>query len=308
MTVENLIVLGSGPAGLSAALYAARAELNPLVLTGSVLYGQASLTYSIENYPGFPEGVGGTQLGELFEKQATRFGARVTYDQAAEVDLSVRPFRVKTYDQELLANAIILAMGADPRKLNVPGEKEFLGKGVSYCATCDGWFFKDKDIHVVGGGDSAVEEALFLTRFAKSVTIVHRRDELRAGPILETRAKNHPKIKFEWSTVIKSVNGSDHVESLTLERVKTGEQLTVPSDGLFVFIGHIPNTQWLANQVALTPGGTVKVDERLRTNIPGVFAAGDAADQYYRQVVTSAGMGAAAAIEVVKYLESEGLI
>src|SRR5512137_741337 len=203
----KVLILGSGPAGLAAALYAARAELAPVVLTGIQLGGQAALTYAVENYPGFPEGVGGAQLGELFQKQAEHFGARVEFDSASEVDLSQRPYRVKTDNGEYLADTLIVTTGASSNQLGVPGESELTGRGVSYCATCDGWFFKDKDVFVVGGGDSALEEGLFITRYARSVTIVHRRDVLRAGAILERRAKTHPKIKFIWNSVVTAVVG-----------------------------------------------------------------------------------------------------
>ena len=206
-TQVKVLILGTGPAGLSAALYAARAELEPVVLTGMEHGGQVSLTYTVENYPGFPEGVGGTELVELFQKQAERFGARLEYDTATEVDLSNRPFRARTYNKTYLADTLIISTGATPRHLEIPGEKELTGRGVSYCATCDGWFFKDKDVIVVGGGDSAVEEGLFLTRFARSVTIVHRRDELRAGAVLQKRAMENQKIRFLWNTVLTRVMG-----------------------------------------------------------------------------------------------------
>lgn len=299
---RRLLILGSGPAGLTAALYAARADLSPLVLTGMVPYGQASLTNTIENYPGFPQGIGGPELGQLFEKQAMQFGAEIVYEQAEAIDLSVRPLEVKTFSTTYQADAIILTLGASHRKLGVPGEQELTGRGVSYCGTCDGWFFKDKDIHVIGGGDSALEEALFLTRFAKSVTIIHRRDKLRAGAILQNRAKTHPKIKFIWNAVVKEILGSEKIESLKIENVLTGEQTIVPSEGVFVFIGHDPNSRMLNGQLELLPDGTVKIDEHMMTSVPGVFAAGEIADSHFRQVVTSAGMGAAAAIQATHYL------
>ncbi len=301
----NVLVLGSGPAGLSAALYAARAELNPLVLTGMELGGQASLTNVIENYPGFPEGVGGSQLGELFQKQAERFGARIEFELAEEVDLRQRPFRVKTYDHEYRAKSLIITTGASPNHLNVPGESEMVGKGVSYCATCDGWFFKDKKVVVVGGGDSALEEGLFLTRYASSVTVIHRRDELRAGAILRTRAMENPKVKFIWNTVVTEVMGTDKVEAVCLKDVKTGEEREFPTDGVFIFIGHTPNTQIFKGQLELNEKGYIKADMQMRTSVPGVFAAGEVMDPTYRQVVTSAGMGAAAAMMATKFLEND---
>ena len=214
--IENVVILGSGPAGWSAALYAARAELSPLVLTGMDLGGQAGLTNIIENYPGFPDGIGGSQLGELFQKQAEHFGARVEFDSATSVDLSTKPLTIKTYSKTILAKSLIITTGASPVHLNVPGESEFVGKGVSYCATCDGYFFREKKIVVVGGGDSAIEEAIFLTRYASSVTIVHRREELRAGAILQKRARENPKISFVWNTVVKSINGTDTMQSASI--------------------------------------------------------------------------------------------
>jgi thioredoxin reductase (NADPH) len=301
--IENVVILGSGPAGLSAALYAARAELSPLVLTGLELGGQAALTNIIENYPGFPDGVGGSQLGDLFQKQAERFGARVEFDTATSVDLSTIPFTVNTYSKKLLAKSIIITTGASPVHLKVPGETEFVGKGVSYCGTCDGYFFREKKVIVVGGGDSAIEEAIFLTRYASSVTIVHRREELRAGAILQKRAKANPKISFIWNSVVKSINGKEGMQSVQLMNVKTGKESDLAADGIFIFIGHVPNTQIFAEQLELSPGGYIITDMKMQTNIPGVFAAGEAADPMYRQVVTSAGMGAAAAIQAAKYLE-----
>jgi len=299
----KVLVIGSGPAGLSAALYAARAETQPVVLAGMELGGQAATTDVIENYPGFPEGVGGTALGEMFQKQAERFGARVEYDTATSVVLSKRPFLVKTYSKEYLADTLVLATGASPNHLNIAGEKELTGKGVSYCATCDGWFFKEKKVVVVGGGDSALEEALFLTRFASSVTIIHRRDELRAGAILQRRAKENPKISFVWKSVVTKINGEGSVKSVQLKNVDTGAESTLETDGIFIFIGHKPNTQMFAGQLDMDTLGYIKTDLTLTTNVPGVFVAGEVMDSHYRQVVTSAGMGAAAAIQAVKFLE-----
>jgi thioredoxin reductase (NADPH) len=247
----KVLILGSGPAGLAAALYAARANLEPVLLTGMELGGQVSLTNTIENYPGFPEGVGGQELSDLIQKQAEKFGASVEYDTATEVDLSERPFIVKTYNGEYLAETLIIATGAQAKHLDVPGEKELTGRGVSYCATCDGWFFKDKDVVVVGGGDSALEESLFLTRYAKSISIIHRRDSLRAGMILQQRALNHPKIKFIWDTVVTDIVGEEKVNKVKLLNVKTDERSELDSDGVFIFIGHIPNTQIFANYIEI---------------------------------------------------------
>ncbi len=299
----KVLVLGSGPAGLSAALYAARANLEPILLTGMELGGQVSLTNTIENFPGFPDGVGGQELSDLIQKQAEKFGASVEYDTATEVDLSERPFKVKTYNGEYLAETLIIATGAQAKHLDVPGERELTGRGVSYCATCDGWFFKDKDVVVVGGGDSALEESLFLTRYAKSITIIHRRDSLRAGKILQERAFNHPKIKFVWDSGVTEIVGDEKVNKVKLLNLRANEQSELETDGVFIFIGHIPNTQIFAKYIDLDDHGYIKTDNRLSTNIPGVYVAGEAGDPYFRQVVTSAGMGAAAAMQAVKFLE-----
>ncbi len=304
--IEDILILGTGPAGLAAALYAARADLRPLLLTGTEIGGQAATTDRIENYPGFPDGVGGTELADLFQKNAERFGARLEYDTATEVDLSSRPFSVKTYGKEFKARALIIATGASPNKLGVPGEEQFRGKGVSYCATCDGWFFKDKDVAVVGGGDSALEEAIFLTRYAKTVTIIHRREELRAGALLQKRAKTNPKIKFVWNSVVEEIRGDQGVNNLLLKNVKDGGQSELPVDGIFIFIGHSPNTQLFANQLKMDDKNYIVADARMNTSVPGVFAAGEVCDAFFRQVITSAGMGAAAAISATRFLENEG--
>ena len=301
-----MLVLGSGPAGLAAALYAARAELAPVVLTGIQLGGQAALTYTVENYPGFPEGVGGAQLGELFQKQAEHFGARIEFDSAKQVDLSRRPYKVKTDNGEYSADSLIIATGASPNQLNVPGESELTGRGVSYCATCDGWFFKEKKVIVIGGGDSALEEGLFMTRYAASVTIIHRRDELRASPILQKRAAEHPKIDFVWNTVVTEVLGEEKVEAVRIKNVKTGEERILETDGVFIFIGHTPNTELFHGQLEMDSRGYLRVSDRMQTSSPGVFAGGEVADPNFRQVVTSAGMGAAAAIEATRFLEAQG--
>jgi thioredoxin reductase (NADPH) len=299
----KVLVLGSGPAGLAAALYAARAELAPVVLSGIQLGGQAALTYAVENYPGFPEGVGGAELGELFKKQAEHFGAKVEFESANEVDLSARPFKVTGDNSKYLADTIIVATGASSNQLGVRGENELTGRGVSYCATCDGWFFKDKKVIIVGGGDSALEEGLFITRYASSVTIVHRREELRASPLLQKRAAEHPKVDFIWSTIVTEVLGSDKVEAVRLKNVKTGEERILETDGIFIFIGHTPNTAMFKGQLEMDALGYLKVDDRMQTSQPGVFAGGEVADPHFRQVVTSAGMGAAAAIQATRFLE-----
>jgi len=303
-TMEKVIILGTGPAGLAAALYAARADLHPLVLTGTDLGGQAALTDQIENYPGFPDGVDGGELAELFQKTAERFGARLEYESATSVDLSKAPYKVITYGKEYLAQTIIIATGASYKKLNIPGENELRGKGLSYCATCDGRFFKDKKVAVVGGGDSAIEEGIFLTRFASSVTIIHRRAELRASALLQKRVSENPKIHFIWNSIVEEIRGTDSVNSLSIKNLVTSRVDQINFDGIFIFIGHLPNSQIFNDFLEMDERGYLVIDQRMRTKIPGVFAAGEVADGLYRQVVTSAGMGAAAGIEATKYLES----
>lgn len=304
----RVLVIGSGPAGLAAALYAARADLDPLVLTGMELGGQVSLTFAVENYPGFPEGIGGMEMVDLFQKQAQRFGARIEYDLASEVDFSERPFKVKTQNGKVYsAESVIISTGASAVHLNVPGENEFTGRGVSYCATCDGWFFKEKDVIVVGGGDSAVEESLFLTRYADNVTIVHRRDELRAGAILAERAKTNPKIDISWNTVVKEIFGNGAVQTVKLQDTETGEEREREVDGVFIFIGHSPNTGMFTDQLEMDENEYLIVDKLMQTNVPGVFAAGEVADPHFRQVITSAGMGAAAAIQANRFMEENPL-
>jgi thioredoxin reductase (NADPH) len=299
----KVLVLGSGPAGLSAALYAARAELAPVVLTGMELGGQASLTHTIENYPGFPDGVGGQELGELFQKQAERFGAIVEFDSAQSVDLSHRPFKVITDNGIYHADSLIVSTGARPNHLEIPGEIELTGKGVSYCATCDGWFFKDKKVIVVGGGDSALEEGLFLTRFASAVTIIHRRDSLRAGKVLQNRAFTDPKVNFVWNSILTEIKGEGKVTSVGLKNIVTGENSKLVTDGVFIFIGHTPNTQMFKGQLEMDENGYIRSNAWMETKVPGVFVAGEVTDSHFRQVVTSAGMGAAAAIQATHFLE-----
>ncbi len=303
-SVETMIIIGAGPAGLSAALYAARGELKPLVFTGMQPGGQAALTHTIENYPGFPDGIGGPELGDLFQKQAERFGARVEFDTVIGVDFSARPFKIKTYSHEYLAQTVIIASGASSVHLGVPGEKELAGRGVSYCATCDGWFFRERNVIVVGGGDSALEEAIFLTRYATSVTVVHRRNELRAGAILQTRARQNPKIHFILESVVTEIKGDDKVTSVVIENVKTHEISEVKTDGIFVFIGHTPNNDMYKGQMKMDDRGYLVVDSKMQTSVEGVYACGETADGEYKQVVISAGMGATAAISATRYLES----
>jgi len=303
--VHNMIIIGSGPAGLAAALYASRANLEPLVYTGMLLGGQVANTHIVENYPGFPEGIGGPELVEAFHKQAERFGTRIEFDNVTELDLSERPFKVTTYGGEHYTETLVLTTGANPRKLDIPGEEEFTGRGVSYCATCDGHFFTDKDVVVVGGGDSAMEEGLFLTRFANSVTIVHRRNELRAGKLLQERAFNNPKVNFIWDTAITDIVGDGVVKSVKLHNKKTGEDSELATDGVFIFIGHIPNTELYKGQIEMDENDYLLVDKYMQTNIPGVYAAGEVADSHFRQVITSAGMGAAAAMQAIHFLEAQ---
>ncbi len=305
--MENVVILGSGPAGLSAAIYAARAHLDPLVITGDTQGGQVTITNEIENYPGFPKGVGGLEMYQLFREQAERFGARIVIDHVEAAELKQKPMVLRAREAEYETKALIIATGSNPRRLGVPGEDEMIGKGVSYCATCDGFFYQDRPVAVVGGGDSALDEGLFLTRFASKVTIIHRRDKLRASKILQNRAFKNPKIEFIWDTVVERVLGEEEVTGLRLKNVKTGEVHDFPVDAVFVFIGHIPNTAVFEGQVELDPQGYIVTDRRMRTNIPGVFACGDVQDPVYRQAITAAGTGAIAAMETEKYLaELEG--
>jgi thioredoxin reductase (NADPH) len=302
MTVENVIIIGSGPAGLTAALYTARANLEPLLFTGNEIGGQVSITNEVENYPGFPEGLTGPELVDKFQKQAERFGARTEYAEVTEVDFVSQPFRVKSYDNEYEANAVIIATGASARKLGVPGEVELTGRGVSYCATCDGFFFRDKDVVVVGGGDSALEEGVFLTRFASRVRIIHRRDQLRAGFALQERAKRNEKVEFVWDTIVTEITGNGAVEAVQIKNVKSDEVSSLSTEGVFVYIGHYPNSQLFVDKLEMDEHGYLITDGHARTSVPGVFAAGEIADPVFRQVVTSAGDGCKAAIQTERYL------
>lgn len=304
--VHSVLIIGGGPAGYTAALYAARAELAPLVLEGSTPGGQLMITTDVENYPGFPEGIMGPEIMEKFRAQAERFGAVLQTRDATSVDFSSAPFRVTADDSDHLSHTVIIATGADAKWLGVPGEKRLTGRGVSACATCDGFFFKDKDLLVVGGGDSAMEESLFLTKFAASVTIVHRRDEFRASAIMARRAMSNPKIGIDWNTVVGEIHGDRHVTGATLIDVGTGATRHRPVDGVFVAIGHRPNTDLFRESIELdehgyvalrAPGGTA-------TSVPGVFAAGDVADSVYRQAVTAAGTGCQAALDADHYLQN----
>jgi thioredoxin reductase (NADPH) len=303
--VRNVIIIGSGPAGYTAALYTARANLAPLVFEGSVTAGGALMTTTdVENYPGFPEGILGPQLMDHFRAQAERFGAELVTDDITSVDLTGEIKVVRTFDgTEHRARAVILAMGSGYRKLELPGEDRLSGHGVSWCATCDGFFFRDQDIAVVGGGDSAVEEATFLTRFAKSVTVIHRRDELRASKIMQDRAFANDKISFAWNSQVSAINGDGTLESVTLTDTETEATRELPVTGLFIAIGHDPRSELVKGQVRLDDEGYVLVDgSSTRTNLPGVFAAGDLVDHTYRQAVTAAGTGCAAALDAERFL------
>ena len=303
---ENVIIIGSGPAGLTAALYAGRANLNPLMIEGAAPYGQLMLTTDVENYPGFPDGILGPELMENFRKQSEKFGARFITADATRVDFARAPFVVEVGETSYEANSIIVSTGAKARMLDVPGERDLLGRGVSTCATCDGFFFRGRELVVVGGGDSALEEAMFLTKFATKVTIVHRRDELRASKILQDRAHANEKISFLWDTVVDEVNGSDGaVTGLKLKNVKTGEASDFKTDGLFIAIGHDPNTQLFKGQLELDDGGYIVAQHpTTQTSVAGVFACGDVVDHIYRQAITAAGTGCAAAIDAERYLEA----
>ncbi len=305
MPTETIIIVGSGPAGLTAALYTARANLNPLVISGNQLGGQISITSEVENYPGFPEGITGPELVELMRKQAERFGAKLLIDEVTEVDFTQgAPFQLKTFGDTYEADAVILALGASPKRLGIPGEETLIGRGVSFCATCDGFFFRDKDVIVVGGGDSALEEGLFLTRFAKRVRVVHRRDELRAGEALKQRALANEKIEFIWDTVLEEIVGNGKVEGVKARNVKSGETFQLEADGVFIFIGHDPNSELFKGQLEMDERGYLITDDRMMTSVPGVFAAGEIQDSVYRQVTTSVGQGAAAGMMAERWLES----
>ena len=307
MQKEKVIIIGSGPAGLTAALYTARAKLNPLVFVGNQLGGQVAITHEVENYPGFPEGLGGPELVEKMRAQAERFGTRYEYSSIVEVDFTHgRPFTLKDENgKEYQADSVIVTSGASPRKLQIPGEDEFIGRGVSYCGTCDGFFFRGKDIIVVGGGDSAIEEGIFLTRFANKVDVIHRRDELRAGPTLQQRAFKNEKMSFTWDTAVDEIAGNGIVDHVVLRNLKTGETRDYPTEGVFIFIGHNPNNSIYQGQLEMDEEGYIITDKLMRTNIEGVYAAGEIQDPIYRQVGTSVGQGTAAAMSLERWLSEK---
>ena len=303
---RNVVILGSGPAGYTAALYAARANLKPLVLKGLEAGGQLMLTTDVENYPGFPDGIMGPELMEAMEKQAARFEAEIVAQSATRVDLSERPFRVWAGDQEWRAATVVVATGATAKWLDVPGEERLRGRGVSACATCDGFFFRDRDLVVVGGGDTAMEESNFLTKFAKKVSIVHRRDEFRASKIMQDRALSNPKVDVIWDTEVDEVTGDDAVTGVKLRNVRSGQVTDFATDGVFMAIGHTPNTQLFEGQLELTKTGYIVIEEpTTKTSVPGVFAAGDVTDSIYRQAVTAAGQGCKSAMDAERFLEHE---
>jgi len=308
---HKLIIIGSGPAGLTAALYAARANMSPIVFEGIQPGGQLTITTEVENYPGFPKGVMGPELMEMFREQAARFGAQSLFKNITKVDFSSRPFRLWSDEEEYTADTVIVATGASAKLLDLPSEKEYMGYGVSACATCDGFFFKGLEVVVVGGGDTAIEEATFLTKFASKVTIVHRRDALRASKIMQEKAFKNPRVAFLWNSVVeeiigKSENGKKAVSAVRVRNVKTGAVSTLRTDGVFMGIGHKPNTELFQGQLEMDKVGYLITREgSTRTSIPGVFAAGDVADSVYRQAISAAGTGCMAAIDAERWLESQ---
>ncbi len=302
---RKVVVIGSGSAGYTAAIYAARANLKPLLFSGIQYGGQLMITSDIENFPGFPEPVAGPELMERMKKQVERLGVETIQENVAKVDLSSRPFKIETTEgKTALAETLVVATGANAKWLGIESETRLVGKGVSACATCDGFFFKGKEIVVIGGGDTAMEEATFLSKFASKVTIVHRRDRLRASKIMGDRAKKNEKISFEWDSVVEEVLGVDKVEGVRLKNKKTGKTKELSCQGFFVAVGHKPTTDFLKNQLKLDETGYIVADDRTRTSVPGVFAAGDVSDTRYRQAVTAAGTGCKAALEAERFLES----
>jgi thioredoxin reductase (NADPH) len=304
MKTYNVIIIGSGPAGYTAAIYTARANLEPLIICGYTFGGQLTLTDEVENFPGFPEGIKGPQLMENMKKQAMRFGAELIFKDATAVDFTSKPFKIMIEEEERTARSVIIATGASARLLGVPGEKELMGRGVSTCATCDAAFFKGRNVAVIGGGDSALEEALFISRFAEMVYIIHRRDKFRASKILQKRVFENNKIKIIWNTVVVKIIGKNRVEAILIENVSNKQQQEFKIDGVFVAIGHIPNTSIFKGQILLDEQGYIITDSAGKTNIDGVFAAGDVKDHRYRQAITAAASGCIAALEVENYLST----
>jgi thioredoxin reductase (NADPH) len=302
---EKVIIIGSGPAGLTSAIYAARAGLEPLMIEGMEAGGQLMLTTDVENYPGFPDGVMGPEMMELFRKQAERFGTRILRSDVSKVDFSQRPFKIWVGDEVHEAEAVIVSTGASAQWLGVPGEEKLRGHGVSACATCDGFFFRDSEIVVVGGGDSALEEALFLTKFASKVTIIHRRDEFRASKIMADRVLSHDKIEVRWNSVVEEVLGEDAVTGVLLRDVVTDETEELAVEGAFIAIGHTPNTSVFDGQLSLNEKGYLETFKNTSTSVAGVFGAGDVVDFTYRQAITAAGMGCEAALDAERWLESQ---
>jgi thioredoxin reductase (NADPH) len=298
----EVIIIGSGPAGYTAGVYTSRAKLNTLLISGSLPGGQLMTTSEVENYPGFPNGIFGPELMMNMRQQAERFGAKLLDDEVVEVDFKKRPFGIRTHGQEFRSESVVICTGASPRKLGLRAEQEFAGKGISYCATCDGPFFKGEDIAVVGGGDTAIEEATFLTKFGKSVKIIHRKDFLRASKILQEKAFENPKIDFVWDNVVSDISGNKKINSISIRNLKTGEERKIPVGGLFVAIGHEPNTSIFKGQLELDDRGYIVLTKNTRTSVEGVFAAGDVHDYRYRQAITAGGFGCMAALDVEKWL------
>jgi thioredoxin reductase (NADPH) len=298
----EVVIIGSGPAGYTAGIYTSRAKLNTLLISGSLPGGQLMTTSEVENYPGFPNGIFGPELMMNMRQQAERFGAKLLDDEVVEVDFKRRPFGIKTHGQEFRSESVIICTGASPRKLGLKAEQEFAGKGISYCATCDGPFFKGEDIAVVGGGDTAIEEATFLTKFGKSVKIIHRKDFLRASKILQEKAFENPKIDFVWDHVVSGISGNRKINSISVRNLRTGEERKISVGGLFVAIGHEPNTSIFKGQLQLDDRGYIALTKNNRTSVDGVFAAGDVHDYRYRQAITAGGFGCMAALDVEKWL------
>jgi len=298
----EVVIIGSGPAGYTAGIYTSRAKLNTLLISGSLPGGQLMTTSEVENYPGFPNGIFGPELMMNMRQQAERFGAKLLDDEVVEVDFKRRPFGIRTQGQEFCSESVIICTGASPRKLGLKAEQEFAGKGISYCATCDGPFFKGEDIAVVGGGDTAIEEATFLTKFGKSVKIIHRKDSLRASKILQEKAFENPKIDFVWDHVVSDISGNRKISSISVRNLRTGEERKISVGGLFVAIGHEPNTSIFRGQLQLDDKGYIALTKHTKTSVEGVFAAGDVHDYRYRQAITAGGFGCMAALDVEKWL------